>query len=390
MYGSSSSTYVPTHGMSMGAAGGGRGSYIPSHAVGVDLTTRLFAQVGLARNQKAPSNLKEDFTYQVGTLERLVKMTDAEKKLKTGLFEMVTSLSSSVTGQATLAPPRVWMFPTNELENELKLQIPREVQPYDPKASGAASSAPAGQKSQKSKENVKKMRAANTTAAKAKRNSAVMDAGHYVSEDAVTIGNTTLSGYDLAEAVARKRMRGDEDGYDYDGEGEGESGGGGGSSNGEDVGQRAEPLPTNFYELIREVLDYFWFMEFEDESAAKIALFAKIDSSNCAEFGLESYASSASSLAVIRDRMDATLLAKQQAEAAELYGSSSRVGAGSTRGVRPYTSLNDFSSDFRQMFSDIERFWPASSPVRAKAKELSDEYTNKWQQAQAKFKFRKS
>jgi hypothetical protein len=99
MYGSSSSSYVPTHGMSMGAGvGGGRGSYIPSHAVGVALTTRLFAQVGLTPGLKAPNNLKDDFTYQVGTLERLVKMTDAEKKLKTGLFEMVTSLSPSVTG----------------------------------------------------------------------------------------------------------------------------------------------------------------------------------------------------------------------------------------------------------------------------------------------------
>jgi len=348
----------------------------------VALKTRLFAQVGLTPGQEAPNNLKKDFTYQVGSLQRLVKLTEAEMKLKTGLFEMVTSLSPSVTGQATLAPPRVWMFPTSELENELKLQIPREVQGYW--ASGAARSAPA-QKSQKSKENVKKMRAANTTAAKAKRNLAVMDAGHYVSEDAVTIGNTTLSGYDLDEAMARKRMRSDEDGYDYDGEGGGES------SNTEDVGQqRVEPLPTNFCEVIKEVFEHFWQMEFEDESVMRIAFFAKIDSSNCTEFGLESYASSASCLAVIRDRIDATCVAKERSAAAALYGSSSRGGGGSTHGIQPYTSINDFSSDFRQMFNDIERFWPASSPVRAKAKELSAIFAVKWQDAQAKFKFRKS
>jgi hypothetical protein len=55
----------------------------------------------------------------------VVKLTDAELKLKTGLFEMVTS-------PLPVSRPRCWMFPTKELENELTLRIPHEVRRFTP------------------------------------------------------------------------------------------------------------------------------------------------------------------------------------------------------------------------------------------------------------------
>ena len=84
------------------------------------MTTWLFAEVGLERNPTVPSNVKKGFTYP-----EVVKLTDAEMKLTTGLFEMVTS-------PLPVSRPRCWMFPTKELENELTLRIPHEVRRFTP------------------------------------------------------------------------------------------------------------------------------------------------------------------------------------------------------------------------------------------------------------------
>lgn len=89
-------------------------------AAGFDLTTWLFAEVGLERNSTVPSNVKKGLTYP-----EVVKLTDAEMNLKTGLFEMVTS-------PLPVSRPRCWMYPTKELENELMLQIPHEVRRFTP------------------------------------------------------------------------------------------------------------------------------------------------------------------------------------------------------------------------------------------------------------------
>ena len=89
-------------------------------AAGFDLTTSLFAEAGLERNTTVPSNVKNHFTYP-----GVVKLTDAEMNIKTGLFEMVTS-------PLPVSKPRCRMFPTKELENELILQIPHEVRRFTP------------------------------------------------------------------------------------------------------------------------------------------------------------------------------------------------------------------------------------------------------------------
>ncbi len=66
-------------------------------------------------------------------------------------------------------------------------------------------------------------------------------------------------------------------------------------------GARAVSLPSNFYEVIREVFATFWELEFE-ETEVTWAFFAKITSANCREFRLNSFAERSYCLAVIKVR----------------------------------------------------------------------------------------
>jgi len=338
---------------------------------GGDLVNVLFSRASLGRHHKPTSQINPFFDQFLGTLNQSARLTDEEKRAKTGLREMVTNPALAQGG--VVVPPRLWVFSTSELENELKLQVPRKIQAYVP----PVATVPPVQ-SQKSKENVKKMRAANTTAGKVKRNLQVMDASHYVSDDVTTVGNTSVSIFDDVVGLPRKRTRlssaggGDGGGDGGDDDGDGWSGGGSAAS------ALYPPLPKNFYDIINGIFQTFWSMEFPEE-AVSLAFFAKIDSSNCTEYGLTSFSESPSGLAVIRDRMDASLLARQH----EQYGGP----APGAYGIQPYRSVEDFYTDFRHMFDNVYRYFPADSPAQVTARELDVKFKVTWAAAKSAFKY---
>lgn len=322
-----------------------------------DLVTSLFIRANLPRSHRPSAQISkvcpDKYLGPVAFVSKIKEASDEDKKQSSKLFELKTGLFEMASVQPSGEPPRLWVFPTQELESELKLQAPRKVQAFVP------APAPPPQQSQKSKENIKKMRAANTIAGRAKRSLLVMDNSHYVENDITTVGKTAIHVDDMDDAMARKRSR------------LGDSDDGGVSI----MRMYEEALPVNFYELINELFQHFWAMEF-DEAIVSQAFFAKIDAANCTEYGLQSFADSASCLVVIRDRVDATLVARHQ-------GANAQPGYGAT----PYRSLEDFFTDFREMFDNAYKYYPADSPVQAKAKELDAVFKQKWEECKKNFKY---
>jgi len=325
-------------------------------ASNAELVNILFARANLQRTPK-PANSKESFDHLLGN--QAPKLSAEEKRIKTGLYDMANQ-------QGLPVAPRLWVFSTNELENELKLQEPRKVQQYV----APAVEKPQGQ-SQRAKQSVKNMRAANTAAGKAKKTMQVVESSHYVTDD--IFAATSI----VDDIVAKKRSRMS-------------SGGGGGSNDDDDYFEtpysdpqepeptfELPPLPKNFFEVVNEVFQHFWTMDFPEEKVST-AFFAKIDLENCRDYGLTTFTESPSGLAIIRDRIDATLLAKQQ----DQFGGPPL----SAFGIQPYRSINDVFLDFRQMFDNIYRFFPAEHPALPVARELDQVFATKWAEAQKKFK----
>ena len=101
---------------------------------------------------------------------------------------------------------------------------------------------------------------------------------------------------------------------------------------------------TNLYEILNEVFNIFWDMDFPDDQTitVKAAFFAKIDSHNCIDFGLTSFAPDSCSLPVIKDRIES----------------------------KDYKALDDLVFDFNTMFENIFKYYPPDHLAYHKATEL--------------------
>ena len=372
----------------------------------VCLVDALFERVGLHRSGgKKLGNMPKYFDGPPNYLAALGLsrgLTADEKKMKTGLLDCATATAVQLPG--LIRPPQLWVFPTSELERELKLEAPRKVQEFKDKTVSV-------EKKQNSKkvacENMKKARVANTTAGRVKRGLQEIDACHYVSDEATTLGGSMLD-----DALSRKRSRlssssGGGGGGGSGGSGDGGGGGGGGSggngSGGTGGGSLSlddihmamstssvpRPLPANFLPVMSKLFSVFWEMEFDDPSVSH-AFFAKIDAANCKLYGMETFAERASSLAVISERLKATEeMQSQGAHYQMTMLSSTRIqtsGAHSSGSpAMPYRSVEDFFTDFREMFDNVYRYFPHDGAVQLKAKELDAIFTSKWEAVKAQF-----
>lgn len=332
-----------------------------------DLVNVLFSRANLTRHHKASANTPKVFDQFLQGLNHTSKLTAEDKKQKTGLAEMISSFEE---GQP-LTAPRLWVFSEKELENELKLQVPRKVQSY---VAPATASAPAP-RSQKSKETVKKMRDANTASSKVKRNQAAVDANHYVSDE--------MPGDDSAmfedSIASRKRTRYSAMGGDDDGGGGG--GGGGGYAQSDEPAFHLPPLPKNFIDVIDGIFQYFWGLDFGENTKISEAFFARINKMNCRDYGLANFSEASSGLATIDERLKATKELQQ-----------ARLGLRappSVFGTQPYRSIEDFYSDFRTMFDNVYKFFPSDHPALPVAREQDAIFAAKWQEANKAFTYDK-
>ena len=340
------------------------------------LVNTLFSHVNLPRHgTKRPvlSKTLEGFLVSLGPS---FKLTNEEKRMKTGLLACATANPVSLS---QVKPPQLWVFPTAELEQELKLETPRKVQTFVPSAASTAAAA------SKSRENIKKARIANTAGGRAKRNAQAIDSSHYVSDETTSHGGALIE-----DALARKRSR-LSSGCGGGGGGSGDAGGG--SSDDaiaeddiQSMTAMLRPLPANFYQVMHGLFSVFWEMDFADEKVS-YAFFAKIDATNCILYGLETYATRASSLVGISERLQATDDMQKNGLHHPMMLSSTRPAqaAAAVSTALPYRSVEDFYTDFREMFDNIYRFYPTESPVQAKAKELDQIFKAKWLHVKSQF-----
>lgn len=116
-------------------------------------------------------------------------------------------------------------------------------------------------------------------------------------------------------------------------------------------------LPSNFYDVCSAVFDTFWQLEF-DETEVTWAFFAKINSVNCVDFKLKSFAYTSSSLAVVKEKLES----------------------------KQYVSTDEFPYDFHQMFDNIFTYYPPGHPAYKKAIELSAVFDERWRLASCRLK----
>lgn len=116
---------------------------------------------------------------------------------------------------------------------------------------------------------------------------------------------------------------------------------------------REESLPPqNMYQVIQQVFQEFWSLEFEDPSVTA-AFFARIDSRNCMDYQLATFAHKACSLPVIQERIQ----------------------------DKRYASTDAFLHDFHTMFENVHAYYPESHPAVAKAYDLRKLFDTRWQSA---------
>ncbi len=315
---------------------------------------RAFQSKGLSKNKHCDNFIKS----------LNLKMSNDEKKLSSGLFDVVTHISAERAASYGFTP-----FPLHELEINLGLEAPRKVNAFS-----------AGSKTQAL------LAAGTTTGAvdngvKVKRenkfgvgfgsrkrigNKAFQVGGnkaarqHLADEEAQFVSEETVD-YGYAHA-AHMSQEGDDDNDNF-----------GGAGAPEQILSSTEiVLPTNFLNVIKGVFEPFWLLEFDDPAVSQ-AFFANIDNINCKQYGLTAFTDAPMSLSIIRDRMDAT---------------EANIGNFGSGYSRAYKSPEDFYSDFRQMFENIFSYYPPQSLPQLKAVELNTLFHEEWDKAKAVFKYK--
>ena len=353
-----------------------------------DLTDRLFAYAKIDRTSleyiKAKSgNTARGKGYVSKFLDKWietsgVKLTQDEKKMRTDLRIVALSKSSERERNSSY---HFTPFNSRELENDMVLAIPRKVTAYVQSAKHLKEQTAAADKAAA----LAAGKSAKSTAKRAQRDGqkggnpawgvglskSRLSKAHMGDELAQFSRDDGMGGYstmalDGGDAMSRKRARmsGLDDSSLADQGAPEEI-----LSSGHDV-----ILPINFFEVINNVFLKFWNMEFEDNQVNQ-AFFANIDNLNCKMYGLEVYAERCMSLSVIRDRVEGT------------KGIGQNVGKITNHNA--YKSHEDFYSDFRQMFENINIFFPEDSPAKLKATELNTYFHTIWEEAKSTFKFKK-
>ena len=274
-----------------------------------------------------------------------IRMTREEKKVKHGLYDMILDQN---TKNENIRDFPFMTLNVHEIENDLYCMVPKKVTAYvhnpasQPKPKRSRSSA---------KDNKDTTNAFGGTKSKAVRAQEAVQSQYYVKDEYLT------------KDYGPDRKRGRASSEDELGLAESM------------LSTKAPVLPKNFYALANELFTGFWEMDIEDELAP--AFFAVISNTNCASYGLPKYSEIPMSLAVIRNRLDATR------DLSTSFGGSSRTRQ--TEPVSAYRGIEDFYSDFKQMFENILTYYPTDSPVRAKAIELSAKFQELWVEVKNKF-----
>lgn len=235
------------------------------------------------------------------------KISKSEKGIRTNLGELIRTPMDSVI---TIAP-----FPTSQLEAILQLQPPKKVIEY----SGPQHYV------EDNKRKEKRTRVSRPRPRGGAKNAPEV-ASIYHDEDQTTT------------MTMNKRFK---------------------SSNEEEYNdfyqeevQEVVQIPSNFYDIAQGVFNTFWQMEF-DETEVTWAFFAKINSKNCADFKLTTFAETSYSLATIKEKLS----------------------------YKQYRTTMDFVYDFRQMFDNIYTYYPPNHAAYKQAFELQPVFEERWKTA---------
>jgi len=298
----------------------------------VVLTDRLFkaAKVDRAAVSKALNKNKHCDTLMKALN---LKLSLEEKRLSSGLFDVVSRVSSERAQGYGFAP-----FPQHELEHNLQLTAPRKVTSYQLSRQTAAIMAAEARGEVPGAADGKDGKAKGIGKGGFKRGSGNKAFKVGGNAKAIRAHHAEEQGHFVDEE--------DDYGYGYGGGvGAGGMGVGGTTEDGTDLADLGAPeqllssaevvLPSNFLAVIQGVFQLFWDLDMGGNPQVSQAFFANIDSANCGDYGLAVFADSAMSLSIIRDRMEAT---------------AATMGAGQGGGYsRAYRSPEDFYSDFRQV-----------------------------------------
>ncbi len=114
----------------------------------------------------------------------------------------------------------------------------------------------------------------------------------------------------------------------------------------------------NLYEVLNEVFNIFWDMEFPDDQTitVKAAFFAKIDCHNCVDFGLTTFATESCCLPIIKERLES----------------------------KDYKTLDDAVFDFNTMFENIFKYYHPEHLAYHKAIELKAMLQSEIEKAKAR------
>jgi hypothetical protein len=312
-------------------------------------------------NLKPISSVRKTFDPYLTPLSNLgIKLSNDEKKMKTGLLDHATGIPAD---QASSYEFREFLV--QDLEQDMVLVAPRKVTAYVPvvvkpeKEKKKRTSKGPGNAARNAKQ-ARAQRAAN----KAQE---VNQENFFVKEDTAEPGEAVPS------ALARRMARASST-----------AGGGTGMEGPAEAifTSQEVSLPKNFYEVIYGVFTKFWTMEF-DEPSVNQAFFAKIDKANCTHYGLKNFSERPMSLGVIQDRMEAS----RQVHDFGGWSEACLVGTKESRDSlnQAFKSEEDFYSDMLSMFNNISMYFPSDSPAVSKGKELHAVFVKDWEQAKSKF-----
>jgi hypothetical protein len=308
---------------------------------------------------KPISSVRKTFDPYLTPLAPLgVKLSNEEKKLKTGLLDHATGITTE-----QMSSYEFRKFPASELEQDMVLVAPRKVTAYV--------HVPIKPEKEKKKRTSTGTSAAASRSAKQAR--AASRAQEAIQDKFFVKDDTAENGEAVQSAMARRMARTSST-----------AGGGSGMEGPAEAifTSTAIRLPKNFYAVISGVFNKFWEMEF-DEPSVNQAFFAKIDKANCKEYGLENFSELPMSLSVIRDRVEAS---KQ----VDLLGGWDQAAMAGTKESKDalhaaFKSNEDFYSDMLSMYTNIDMYFPPESPAYTKGKELRAIFEKEWAAAKTKF-----
>lgn len=268
-------------------------------------------------------------------LDNLFSAQIAPFTLRSEDFDLRTNMARSVITPDNTQQISIKPFPVGQLQSVLHLEPPKAVLQYVPSA--IPLTAPDGQIKPKH------VRARGTR----------MSKQHRLSRDpnmpaVASIYSTTDKQSENGAAPAPKRSRRSDQGVDSNK-----------IEKDEQVDSRRERsasrinLPKNFYEVITQIFEYFWYLHFQEN--VEVAFFAKITDANCKEYGLEAFAEHSFSLPVIKEKVEKRL----------------------------YISPEDFLYDFHHLFKNIRMYYPETHDAHRKAVELESVFESKFSEAKA-------